>query len=156
VAREPLKQTPRHRWREQGFSGGDHANPRNEVGCRGPLQQEAACPCAQRFVDVLIELKRGQDDDARCLGPSERNNFPRSNEPALNRHLDVHQDDVGIELRCRVHCLGAIRCFTDNLKVRLGFEDQPKPGSHEVLVVGDQHANRHEVELLKGNFALTR
>src|SRR5437588_12430046 len=59
---ELLDQAAGDRRREQGVAAGDRADPGDEL-CRGQvLEQEAAGACAQRVVDVLVEVEGRKDE----------------------------------------------------------------------------------------------
>ena len=56
-------------------------------------------------------------------------------------HPDVHQHDVGPQLRRRRHRLGPVGGLADHLDAARG-EDHPEAGADQVLVVGDEHPGR--------------
>ena len=68
--------------------------------------------------------------------------------PSSFGHLDVHQDDVGVEAPGRFDRLFAVGGLTANLKVVLGLEDQSEAGSNHRLVVrqNDTDSLRRSVE----------
>ena len=58
--------------------------------------------------------------------------------PSNLRHPHVHQHDVGVQRDGLFHGLRAVRRLADDGdSVRI--QDHPEPGSHQPLVVGDQH-----------------
>ena len=77
---------------------------------------------------------------------------PGGLDPVQLRHADVHQHDVGLQLRApRSTASSAVGGLADHVDVVLGVEDHAEAGAHERLVVGDQHAHRahaHRLHLL--------
>ena len=65
---ELADQSPGDTGRQQRVPGGDHADGIEESFGRDVLQQEATGTCAQRVVDVLVEIEGGQDED-RAVRP---------------------------------------------------------------------------------------
>ena len=57
-----------------------------------------------------------------------------------DRHLHVHEHDVGAQLAGQPHGLGAVVRLTDHLEVVLDREDEREAGAHELLVVDEEHA----------------
>src|SRR5581483_10035303 len=92
------------------------------------------------FVDVLVEVEGGENEDARARS--------RCVEPAgcvdavELGHADVHDDDVGVELTGEAQRFASVGGFADDLDVALQFEDEPEALPYEGLVVGEQDA-RH-------------
>ena len=67
-----------------------------------------------------------------------------------DRHLHVHEHDVGAQRAGQPHRLGAVAGLADDLEVVLDREDEREAGPHELLVVDEQHASvgsAHEVVL---------
>jgi hypothetical protein len=114
-----------------------------ELVGRDVLEQEPACAGAQRLVDVLVHVERGQDDDLARQGVGPADDLPGRREAVHRRHPDVHQDDVGPQpagLRHRVH---PVDRRPDDREIGFGVQDQPQAGAHQLLVVDDQDADRH-------------
>ena len=61
----------------------------------------------------------------------------------------------GRRLRASAHRLGAVGRLADHLDVGLRVEDHAEPGAHELLVVGDEHADGHVVHPARGSTAVT-
>src|SRR5262249_22830295 len=70
------------------------------------------------------------------------------------RHADVHEDDVGIDLRGELERLVAVRRLTDELDVGPFVENHLEAAPHERLVVDDEDADAHG-SLPSGNVAAT-
>jgi hypothetical protein len=51
--------------------------------------------------------------------------------------------DVGLVLKRERHRLGTVARFADHLDVVAALEDHAEPGPHEVLIVGQEHPDRH-------------
>jgi hypothetical protein len=94
---------------------------------------------AQRLVDVLVGLERGQDDD---LGPAEAvigRDQPGRGEAVGARHPDVHQDDgraLGPGQRDRLLAVDRLAHYLDVVR---RLEQHPEAGPDQRLVVGQQH-----------------
>ena len=70
-------------------------------------------------------------------------------------HADVHQDDVRPQLAGRGQGGGTVARLADNLELGLGAEEEPQPGAHQLLVVDQQHPDRHAGSWI-GSRATTR
>ena len=126
---------------EERLPAGDGADRVEELLGRLVLQHEPAGARAERFVDVLVEVERRQDEDAgRGIGGDDA---PGRLEPVELGHADVHQDDGRLEAGGLLDRLEAVARLGDDLDVLLAGEQHPKSGAHHRLVVGDEHANRH-------------
>ena len=81
----------------RAFPACDRADGGGELLAGGVLEQEAAGPRAQRPVDVLVEVERGQHRAPEAgAGTSE----PGGRLDAVElRHAHVHEDDVGVVRR---------------------------------------------------------
>jgi hypothetical protein len=58
-----------------------------------------------------------------------------------DRHADVHQDDIGLELAGEFNCLVAVLGLADDVDLVVSLEDQAEAAAHERLVVGEQDAD---------------
>jgi hypothetical protein len=99
AAGEALDQPPRHGRREQRPALGDDADADHELLLRRVLEQEPACPRAQRLVHVGVEVERREHEHggppvAAAVGARDR---ARGLGAVHLRHADVHQDDVGLQ-----------------------------------------------------------
>ncbi len=52
--------------------------------------------------------------------------------------------------------VAAVRHLADHLDAGLRVEDHAEPGPHELLIVGDQHPDRHVGTVERGSSAVTR
>src|SRR3954454_11381763 len=109
----------------------------------GVLEQEASGAGPKRAVDVLVEVE-GRDhhhrDRVRDAPPGEELGHLDAVEPG---HPDVDQTYVGTEPTRQLDSGVAVGGLTDDLDARLRVEDHGEAGTHQVLVVGHQHAHRH-------------
>ena len=53
-------------------------------------------------------------------------------------HVQVHQDDVGIELLCEAHGIGAVAGLADDCEVLVALEHAAQPVTNDRVVVDDQ------------------
>ena len=114
----------------------------------GVLEQEAAGAGPQRAVDVLVEVERRDDHDgdrvrrrpARRAGGSPRCRPAR----ASGCRTGTRRAAAAAPARRGLVPVGRL---ADDLDVGLGVEDHRQPGAHQLLVVGDQHPDRHRRHL---------
>ena len=118
------------------------AHGRAEVSGGSVLEQKAARPGPQRGQHVLVEVEGRQHDHARRR--VELHQPARGLDAVHAGHADVHQADVGRHTPRQPHGVLAVRRLPDDLKILLGLEDEAKSGAHEGLIVGDEHADRHQ------------
>ena len=88
-------QPARDRGREQRVPGGDDAHCLEKRLGRDVLEQESAGARVQRVVDVLVEVERREDEDARAVARRRRADLPGGLDAVHHGHADVHQHDVG-------------------------------------------------------------
>lgn len=119
--------------RRCGTHRGDEAR-----GGRVP-EQETGGAGAQGAVDVLELVEGGQDDDRGWVRLSQ-DLFRRSESVELGLP-DVHKHDVGPHERRLTDRLVAVLGLSHDLDVRLGLQDHPEAGAHELLVVGDEDSD---------------
>jgi hypothetical protein len=132
-----LDQAPDDLGREQRVAGGDGAHGGGELARRRALEQEAAGARAERLIDVLVVVERGEHEDA-CADAGVGLEPSRGLDPVDARHPDVHEHDVGRCAQRRLERLGAVRGLADHRDVVLALEDRPEPAPHQRLVVGEQ------------------
>ena len=142
--------------RQERVTAGHDADAGDEIGGGRSLEQEAARACAQRFVHVLIDLEGREHQHSRGVLPAESGDLPGGLQPVHLGHLDVHEHDVRIELLRELDRLGAVPRLADDLEVGLGLEDQAEARPHELLVVGQQHADCSCRAASSGSLAWTR
>src|SRR4029450_1164586 len=109
----------------------------------GVLEQKASGACPERAVDVLVEVE-GRDyhhrDRVRDAPPCEELGRLDAVEPG---HPDVDQAHVGAEPTRQLARGVAVGGLADDLDARLRVKDHGEAGTHQILVVGHQHAHRH-------------
>jgi hypothetical protein len=58
-------------------------------------------------------------------------------------HLHIEQHQVRLELTDGLDRRGTVRAFTSDLEIRFAFQQTPKTGARELLVVDDQNTEDH-------------
>jgi hypothetical protein len=119
-AGELLDQPLGDRRRQQRLAGGHDADARRELLGRHVLEQEAAGAGAQRLVDVLVEVERGEHEDAGRRVPARGDHLARGLDAVELGHADVHEHDVGLEPARGVDRLAAVGRLADDVEVLLG------------------------------------
>src|SRR3954467_412767 len=138
---EAVEQSSRDGRRQQRLAARNHPDGVDELRGLHVLEQEAARTRAQRFIDVLVRVKRGEDHDPRAR--------PRAREPARRlppaqgRHPNGSEDDGGAAARGELQRVGAVLGLADHLHVRARLQHHPKAAAYQRLVVADQHPHRH-------------
>ena len=119
------------------MAAGDGAHRLDEVLGVGVLEQEAAGPGAETREDVVVLVEGGEDDDPRQVV---RDDPAGCLDAVHDRHLHVHEHDVGSQLAAQPDGLGPVVRLTDHLEVLLDGEDEREAGAHEPVVVDEEHA----------------
>ena len=112
------------------------------------LQQEAAGAGAQRLVDVVVEVERGEDQHPR-VGRRAARDLPGRRDAVEDRHPHVHQDHVG---RARARGVRPPRARSPpgpRPPARLGRQQGGEPLPDHRLVVGNEDPDRHSLFLLR-------
>ena len=65
----------------------------------------------------------------------------RGLDAVLDRHPDVHEHDVRLQLADERQRLGTVGCLPHRLEVGRGVDEHAKAAAHERLVVGDENAD---------------
>src|SRR5262249_49078407 len=73
-----------------------------------------------------------------------RRDLARGGDAVDVRHAHVHQHHVGLRQPALLDRLTAVRGFADDDDRVVGGQDGSQAGTHEVVVVDDQNAYRHE------------
>lgn len=105
------------------------------------LEQEAAGPRAQGREHVLVEIECGQDHDPRRMPGVDQ--LPRGRDPVQRRHPHAHQHDVGRRAPGDLDHLASVSGLAHDRQAIASVDDHPKAGAHQLLVVGQQHPDRH-------------
>ena len=117
------------------------------------LQDEPASAGLERFVDVLLEAERRQDQDpGRFI---RREDASRGLETVEVRHPDVHQGDAGREARRLLDGFEAVFGLGDDLDPLLVLEQHPEARADHRLIVGDEDADGHHTWLSRGKRVLS-
>jgi hypothetical protein len=129
------------RRRQQRVAARDDPDAGRELLRRHVLEQEPAGARAQRLVDVLVEVERGEHEHARGHVAAQRGHLARRLDAVELGHADVHQHDVGRQATRLLDRRVAVGRLADDVDVLLGVEDHAEAGAHQRLVVGDQDAD---------------
>ena len=135
-----LDHSPGDRRREQRVAGGDDAHRVHELLGRRVLEQEAAGAGAERLEHVVVLLEGGEDDDAAADAARRRATRRVASRPSSFGIWMSISTTSGCSRRGDRDRLLAVARLADDLEVVLGLEDQPEPGSHQRLVVGEHDA----------------
>ncbi len=132
--------------REQRLPLGNDADPGQQVGRWGVLEQEAAGACPQRGEDVLVEVEGREDEDPRCRGARVAEDPSRGLEP-------VHDAASGCPSARRpatreVASATASSPFWANpttARSPADSDESLEAGTHEGLVIDDEDADHRAV-----------
>jgi hypothetical protein len=103
------------------------------------LQQVAARAGAHRGEDRVVVLEHRQHEHPD-VGAA-RDDLARRLDAVQLGHLDVHHDDVGLQLLRHGHGLGAVDGLADHLDELVGRQQRAQPSPEDGVVVGDQRAD---------------
>ena len=140
---------------EEGIAGGDDPHGVEDVFGSGVFEEEAARSAAQRLVDVVIEIERGQHDDPYPGELGIAGDPSGGLEPVESGHPDVHEEDVRPHASRDVDGVGAVVGFADQFEVVGVADHRGEPGADERLVVGDGDRDGHDSTVPSGRRALT-
>jgi hypothetical protein len=118
-------------------ASGDGADGIGELLGRDVLEHEATRSCGHRFVDVLVQLERREDQNADS-GKLARDAACRLDFVSF-RHSDIHEDHVRGELSREFNGLRAVAGFSDDGDVGLRFENCAEASSDKGFVVGEDN-----------------
>jgi hypothetical protein len=139
---------------EQRLAGGNDPDRTDELLGRRGLEEEAAGSRSERVVDIRVDIERGQHHDSRrerLVGGQ----LTRGCDAVKPRHPDVHEDHIRTHSTGGVDGFDPVRGLGNHRNVRLCGEDQPETGPDELLIVGQQHPDRHRVTSGTGIIAAT-
>ena len=129
--------------REQRLPRGDRPDAVEQRRRPDALAEEPAGARAQGGQDVLVHLEGRQDDDLD-VGELRVGGDPLGRgDPVDPGHPDVHQHHVRAGPAHRVDRVGAVADLADDLHVVRGADEGGEPRPDELLVVDDEHADRH-------------
>jgi hypothetical protein len=120
------------------------------------FQHEAAGPCPQGGVDVLVEVEGGQDEDLDLGGVVVLLDLPGGLDPVLAGHADVHEHDVRVVPAGQGDRLGPVAGLAEDGHAGGGVDQDPEAAPDQRLVVRDDHADGHETACPVGMRASTR
>ncbi len=118
------------------------------------LEHEAAGAGAERFVHVLVEVERREDQDAgELVGGKD----PAGGLDTVELgHPDVHQDYRRIVAGGHVHRFEAVASLGHHVDVRLVGQQHAEAGADHRLVVGDENADGHRGPPSSGKQVVSR
>ena len=76
--------------------------------------------------------------------------FPGGGDPVQFRHPHVHHHDIGGALPGQPYRGAAVRGLARHLNVGLAAEDHGESGADQILVIDEQHPDRHAASLAVG------
>ena len=118
-------------------------NRLRQQGGAGILEQEAAGPGLQCAMHILIQVEGRDHDDGQWVRDVRAGEPAGGLDPVEDGHPDVDEADIGAQTAGEPHRLGAVGGLRDDLDAGLRVKDHGQAGPDDVLVVGDQHADRH-------------
>ena len=117
----------------------DHPDRVEKLFGRGVLEHEAARPGAQRGVDVLLEIERGEHQHPGGLW------HRRDRRGCLDAvdagHPHVHQHHVGPAPLGQLDGLAAVGGIADHVELGVALDDHPETGTNHGLVIDEHHAD---------------
>ena len=118
-------------------------------------------PTLRAFVEELERVARldvlaEHDDTDGGVGHAERLGRPHALVGAGRWHPDVGDHDIGLVLRHEVEERIEVFAGTDDLDVGVGVEQSRDSLAHEVVVFGDDDADRHGPRRLREPAPLSR
>src|SRR3954451_22217515 len=126
--------------RQRRLAGGRRADARDQLVRARVLEEVADRARVERVGDVLAISERGQHDDPRRALAGE--DPLRRLDPADDRHLKVHEHDVGRVLGAHRDRLGAVAGDADELDgVGAVLEHLADADPHDLVVVGEEDAD---------------
>jgi len=109
----------------------------------GVLEEEAARPVAERGVDVLVEVERGDDDDPGRRGDPGAGEQAQRLQTVHAGHADVEQQHVRAGPAGQGDRLDPVGGLADEFHVRLGTDDHAEARAYHRLVIGHKHPDAH-------------
>ncbi len=129
----------RHRRIHLRFAAHGAAHGLGQIVAGGIFQQIAHGSRANAVKDPIVGVVSGKDDDLR---PGQRrHDLPRGLNAVQTRHLDVHQNHIGLQLLRQIHRFDAIGGLTDHLQIRLMIQDDGQTRANDILIVGEKNSN---------------
>jgi len=140
---------------DQGVPVGGCVDGLRQQGRAGVFEQKAPGTSLQRAAHVLVEIERGDHDHRQRVLDAGAGELAGGFDPVDLGHADVEQAHVWAQCAGQRHCFPTVGGFADDLDAGLDVEDHGQSGTDDVLVVGDEHADRHVVAPLLGRTAST-
>jgi len=135
-----IEESSRDSTREGCISARDAAEERGDLFGRLGLEQVARCTRSDRGEEVLLGIRRREDDD---LGVGRVLTELRQGRKAVHaRHGQVEEHEIGTELGCGGDRGCAVLRFADDVETLLD-EECRKRVARQRMVVHDEDAFRH-------------
>jgi hypothetical protein len=126
--------------REHGVAGGHPAHGLDDLGGRRILQDESGRAGPQGPQHLLVGVERGQDHDLRWVAAGAQPFRRRQAVRAGHAHVHEHHVRPGpVDQRVDVAAVGRL---SDDLDVGGTAQHQGQPGSHQRIVVDEEHSDR--------------
>ena len=132
------EELPRDPGVQRRVTAGDRTDGVEQVLRVGVLQHVAHRPGVEHVDDPVGVGERGQHQH---LGRARTDDLAGGADAVQLGHLQVHQDDVGLELGGAGHRLDAVR-LADHLEVGVGREQLDQAHTHHRVVVDHEHTHR--------------
>src|SRR6266516_1226233 len=153
-ARERLDDRSGDRRVEQRVSSSNNVDGGDQLLRWNVFEEKAARARAKCLVDVLLEAKGREHEDARTLSQLVGESS-RSCDPVEARHADVHEDYLGHENARALDGLETVGGLPDHLDCRICLQDLSKTCADECLIVCNEDADAHVCVVASGRRART-
>ena len=116
-----------------------HADRIDQLFRRSVFEHEPACTGAQRRMDIVVEVERGQHHHPG-VGVAFADRAARL-DAVQDRHPDIHQHDVGVRASSELDGRCPVGRLADDCQVGLGLQDHAESDPDHLLVVDQHHAD---------------
>ncbi len=133
---DPPHEGTRHCRREDGLAGVGRSHRLDKLSSGRVLQQVACGAGLNGREDVTVGVVGGEDEH-----PSLMRELPEPLDrldPAHNRHAQVHEDNVGVQLFGLAYGVGTVSRLTDDLELDVAGEDAADAVADNGVVVDDE------------------
>ncbi len=127
--------------RDDGVAARDHADRGQDVLQSHVLDQEAAGPGAQRAVNVVIVVERGEHEHARAriVGGDQLGCL----DAVHARHADVHHHHIGVGVPDQLDRIGSGSGFAGHVDAGCLLDQHAQARTDQRLVVGQDDPDGH-------------
>ena len=131
---------------EMAAAGGDLLHRRDHHPRRAALREVAARAGRERLLHEHRVLVHAEDEDARVRVA--QHDAPDRLEAADAGQRQVHDDDVGRELRERWHAASPVSASATTSISRRVLQQQPVARAYDRVIVDEQHANTPQLAFI--------